>query len=74
MRWSGFLVVEDVSGAQLQLHEYRGRLFSRRRFVLETGEAVNRVDFDNYVIAKTGESLVRIKSSSCGHPALLERE
>jgi hypothetical protein len=34
-----------------------------RRFVLETGERVRRVNFDNYVIAKTGETLVRIDAS-----------
>jgi hypothetical protein len=58
-------VVEDASGARFQLYEYRGsRFFLRvRKFVLDTGEPVERVDFDNYVIAKTGETLVRV---ACG--------
>jgi len=73
MIWAGFIVVEDASGAQLQLHEYRGRFFGKRRFVLETGEAVRRTDFDNYLIARTGEKLVRVKPSAAIHEALLER-
>jgi hypothetical protein len=28
--------------------------------VLDTGEAVKRVDFDNYTIAATGETLMRV--------------
>ena len=73
MIWAGFIVVEDASGAQLQLHEYRGRFFDKRRFVLETGEAVTRVDFDNYLVAKTGEKLVRVIPGAAAHDALLER-
>jgi hypothetical protein len=58
-------VVEDASGARFQLYEFRGsRFFLRvRRFVLDTGEPVRRVDFDNYVISATGEPLVRVEPS-----------
>jgi hypothetical protein len=31
-----------------------------RRFVLETGELVKRLDFDTYQVTRTGEKLVRI--------------
>jgi hypothetical protein len=57
--------VEDASGARFQLYEFRGsRFFMRiRKFELDTGEPVKRVDFDTYVIAKTGETLVRV---ACG--------
>lgn len=72
MRYAGFLVVEDASGVQLRLYEYRGRFFWKRRFVLETGEVVTRTDFNTYKIAKTGEALVRVQAT-CPHEALTER-
>ena len=55
-------VVEDVRGARFQLYEYRGRRFMRkvRKFVLDTGDLVKRVDFDHYVIAASGEPLMRV--------------
>jgi len=55
-------VVEDASGARFQLYEYRGHSFLRtvRKFVLDTGDAVKRVDFDHYVIAASGEPLMRV--------------
>jgi hypothetical protein len=74
MKYAGFLVVEDESGTSLRLYEYRGWLFSKRRFVLETGEAVTRINFDSYKITKTGEALVRAKpSTDCVHEALTDR-
>jgi hypothetical protein len=74
MKYAGFLVIQDESGAHLRLYEYRGWLFKKRRFVLETGEGVTRIDFDNYEIAKTGEALVRMNpSKECVHEALTER-
>jgi hypothetical protein len=62
MNYAGRLTVEDASGARFQIHEYRGRHLFRqvRRFVLQTGESVRRVDFDHYEIARTGKRLVRI--------------
>jgi hypothetical protein len=66
MEYAGHILVEDASGCRFQLYEYRKRRMFRadvRRFVLETGERVRRVNFDNYVIAKTGETLVRIDAS-----------
>ena len=61
----GSFVVEDASGNHLQLYEYRGRrLFAPiRRYVLDTGEAVERVNFDTYVVAATGERLTRVGGS-----------
>ena len=60
--YSGHILVEDASGARLYLHEYRGRrtLFRTRRYMLDTGEPVRRVDADTFVIDKTGETLVRV--------------
>ena len=65
LEYAGSLIVEDASGCRFQLYEFRGRRFLRpvRRFELDTGEAVQRVDFDNYVVAKTGETLVRVEPS-----------
>lgn len=62
MEYAGRITVEDASGARFQLHEYRGRRFFKlmRRFMLDTGEPVERVDFDNYMIATTREPLVRV--------------
>lgn len=64
-RYAGTLLVEDASGCRFQIYEYHGRhFFSReRKFVLDTGELVQRVDFDNYVVANTGETLVRVGPS-----------
>jgi hypothetical protein len=62
MHYAGRLTVEDANGARFQIHEYRGRRLFRqiRRFVLQTGEPVRRLDFDNYEVARTGKKLVRI--------------
>lgn len=63
VEYVGSLVVEDSSGNHLQLYEYRGRrLFAPiRRYVLDTGEAVKRINFDTYMIATTGEQLIRVE-------------
>jgi hypothetical protein len=63
LEYAGRITVEDASGARFQVHEFRGRRFfwRARRFVLETGELVKRVDFDHYVIGPTGEVLLRIE-------------
>jgi hypothetical protein len=64
MEYAGRVTVRNSKGRLFQLHEYRGRrlfaLKDSRRFVLETGEAVERLDLDNYVIRNTGEPLVRV--------------
>jgi hypothetical protein len=62
MEYAGRLVVEDQNGARLQMYEYRGRrLFKAvRHYRLETGQPVNRIDFDNYVIAGIGTPLKRV--------------
>ncbi|HEX3675979.1 MAG TPA: hypothetical protein VHU79_01095 [Sphingomicrobium sp.] len=51
MQYAGRLRIEDAIFRKI------------RRFVLETGEPVRRVDFDHYWVAKTGKRLVRIDSS-----------
>jgi hypothetical protein len=60
--YSGHILVEDASGARFYVHEYRGRrtLFRTTRYMLDTGEAVRRIDHDNFIIEKTGEKLVRV--------------
>lgn len=65
MEYAGRITVEDASGSRFQIHEFRGRRFlSRiRRFVLDTGQRVKRIDFENYEVAVTGEKLVRIDGS-----------
>ena len=64
MEYAGRLLVEDSSGARFQLYEYRARrLFkSVRQFVLETGERVTRIDFNNYRMPTTGERLCRVEA------------
>lgn len=61
MKYVGHITVEDASGCPFDVHEYRERrlLKERRRFILETGEPVMRLDPDYYVIATTGETLVK---------------
>ena len=61
--YSGRILVEDASGARFHVHEYRGRrtLFRTRRYMLDTGEPVRRVDAHTFVIEKTGETLVRVE-------------
>lgn len=59
--YKGRIAVEDANGVHLDLHEFSCRRFLRRisRFELDTGELVERIDRDHYVIASTGETLVR---------------
>jgi hypothetical protein len=61
--YSGRILVEDASGARFFVHEYRGRrtLFQTRRYMLDTGEPVRRVDARSFIIEKTGETLVRVE-------------
>jgi hypothetical protein len=60
--YSGGILVEDASGSRFYVHEYRGRrTFLRgRRYMLDTGEPVRRVDSSTFVIETTGERLVRV--------------
>ena len=63
MTYAGRITVEDASGARFQLHEFRGVfLFGKRRFVLESGERVKRIDFDTYRNKSTGAVLTRVSS------------
>jgi hypothetical protein len=60
--YAGRILVEDATGARFYVHEYRGRrTFLRvRRYMLDTGEQVRRVDQRSFVIAATGERLTRV--------------
>lgn len=60
--YSGRILVEDASGTRFYVHEYRGRrtLVRTRRYMLDTGESVRRVDDRKFVIEKTGETLARV--------------
>ena len=62
MEFAGSIAVEDASGCRFKIHQYRVRQFFRtvKCFVLETGEVVERAGADNYVVARTGETLVPI--------------
>jgi hypothetical protein len=59
----GRILVEDATGARFYVHEYRGRrTFLRvRRYMLDTGEPVRRVDAHSFVIEATGEKLTRVE-------------
>lgn len=60
--YSGGVLVEDASGSRFYVHEYRGRrtFLPVRRYVLDTGEQVRRVDGDSFEIVTTGERLIRV--------------
>ncbi len=61
--YSGRIPVEDDEGSRFFVHEYRGRrhvLLPTRRYMLDTGEAVRKVDRKTFEIARTGERLVRV--------------
>lgn len=62
MEYAGFIPVEDASGCRFKVHQFSGRRFFSRvaRFELETGEAVDRIDADTFIITATGEGLVRV--------------
>lgn len=54
------LMVEDASGARVQVHEYRRWRFIAWicRFRLDTGEAARRLDEKTFEVIATGEKLV----------------
>lgn len=60
--YSGHVLVEDASGARFYVHEYRGRrtFFRARRYMLDTGESVRRIDSRTFEITTTGERLMRV--------------
>ena len=60
--YSGRILVEDADGSRFYVHEYSGRrTFLRvRRYMLETGEEVRRLDARTFEIARTGERLTRV--------------
>lgn len=60
--YSGRILVEDASGARFYVHEYRGRktFLPVRRYMLDTGEPIRRVDSQTFEITTTGERLQRV--------------
>ncbi|HVU30037.1 MAG TPA: hypothetical protein VHE36_06530 [Sphingomicrobium sp.] len=61
--YSGRILVEDAAGARFYVHEYRSRrtFLPVRRYVLDTGEPVRRVDRERFAIVATGEKLTRVE-------------
>jgi hypothetical protein len=60
--YTGRILVEDASGARFYVHEYRGRrtFLHARRYMLDTGEPVRRIDSKFFAIVATGEKLMRV--------------
>ena len=60
--YSGRVLVEDASGARFYVHEYRGRrmVLPVKRYMLDTGEQVRRIDGKSFEIVATGERLIRV--------------
>lgn len=56
------VLVEDASGARFYVHEYRGRrmVLPVKRYMLDTGEQVRRIDGKSFEIVATGERLIRV--------------
>ena len=64
MTYVGSIRVEDANGDEFNVHEFEWRQFltRKRRFELDaTGEHVDYVDENSFVITLTGEQLLRIK-------------
>jgi hypothetical protein len=61
--YAGRILVEDADGSRFYVHEYRGRrtFFRTKRYVLDTGEPVRRLDERTFVIERTGERLARVE-------------
>jgi len=58
------IVVKDGNGDDVMLHEYLHRRFvirRVRRLKLDTGELVDHLGRDTFVVIKTGERLTRIR-------------
>jgi len=64
VEYVGRILVEDASGCRFEIHQYRERrLLSRvTRFALDTGEEVQRLDANTFLIASTRETLALIDS------------
>ena len=61
--YSGRIPVEDASGSRIYVYAYTGRRTFRRvtRYMLDTGEPVQRVDERTFVVTATGEKLQRVE-------------
>ncbi len=65
VKYAGRIMVEDSSGCRFDVHEYRERRLLARiaKFRLDTGESVEALDANTFVIRGTGEHLVRVGGS-----------
>lgn len=62
MAYTNSIIVEDASGCRFHVREYRRfrLLVWFATFELDNGEKLNRIDVDTFLIARTGEGLVRV--------------
>lgn len=62
MEFTGLILVEDVTGARMRVGAFQVRRFfkSKRKYRLRDGAEVERLDFDNFVVPKTGMRLKRV--------------
>jgi hypothetical protein len=71
--------VEDASGAQFKLHEYRinrrvfGFMRQVRCFVLDTGEMIEPVDASTFALIGTGETFCLVEDRDAASPEPLLR-
>lgn len=62
MEYCGCIIVEDASGARFQVYKYKARrlFMPSNYYVLDTGEPLKHRGAGNFVIAATGETLVKV--------------
>lgn len=62
MEYLRSILVEDSSGAQFVVYEFKRRRFlgTENLFKLDTGEALEVIDDNTFQILQTGERLVRV--------------
>jgi hypothetical protein len=65
----GYFIVEDASGARFFIYEYRARRWLRtiKRFQLEIGEDVRRLDTSHFAVIRTCEVLLAATSWHAEH-------
>lgn len=64
MKYVGYVVVEDASGARFFVYEYSHRRWFRTtsKFRLEDKELVQRVDETHFRVMRTGEMLLAVQA------------
>jgi len=63
VKYVGYVVVEDASGARFFVYEYSYRRWFRtaRKFQLEDKEPVRRLDDTHFQVKRTGEILLAVQ-------------